>query len=579
MSESSETTSLSATDCNRLGIQVEEPEYAQFGDQFSLGSKERAYLRKAVTSGNWNEASSYDKTHPGYWVHTPLTMNGDIALHIAVTMQHTHFVEKLVQHMSLQDMEIVNADGNTAFSIAVISGNMEITKILLNKNPGLVWIRGQKDHMLPIQLACKASHLGIVDFLFERMPLATLPSHQDIAILFFLALNCNNYTVASKLLEKYRELATTTNEKGLTALEVLAQTSIDQKDSPTGYQHILSLLFKLMEEDFPNSEGTSKAMFDAAKSGNILILKLILEFNPNLLTQVNCEGQSLLHIAILYRQAAIYRLIRRNAAYESANMLQVDEEGNNVLHMAAKLVPEVKFVSLMNLASTLSEELWFEEVETRVPAALKTMRNGKREMPRELFHSEHQTLYENAISELNGTASNFLIVATLMTTLGITAGLSVPAAIKIEEGSTHKRIWYHTFLLSITIGIVFSNVAIVLFISAILRSIWKQKGGYISSRLIRIKIGHVLLCIAFGIMTALSCVSAVVLFYGSSPKWMIYFVAAVYGLPLIFPYFLFQHSFPFFAHLVFAYCELPALRLLSVFGIKWAPVYDGLWFA
>ncbi|MED6179825.1 hypothetical protein PIB30_004469 [Stylosanthes scabra] len=385
--------------------------------------------------------------------------------------------------------------------------------------------------------------------------------------------------MASKLLHKYKELATATNEEGLTALEVLAQTSIDQKDSPAGYQDVLSSLFNLTDEDFSNPEGTSKAMFDAAKSGNILILKLILEFNPNLLTKVNCEGQSLLHIAILYRQAAIYRLIRCNGAYKFANMLQVDKKGNNVLHMAAKLVPQVKYGSLISQASILSEELWFEEVETRVPAALKTMRNGKREMPRELFHREHQALYENAISELNGIASNFLIVATLMTTLGITAGLSVPASIKIEEGSSRKRMWYHTFLLSITIGIFLSNVAIGSFIAAILRSISKQKSGYIRSRLIRIKIGHVLLCIAFGIMTAFSCVSAAVLFYGSSPKWMMYFVAAVYGLPLFFPYFGLNFSLPFFVHLVFAYCELPALRLLSVFGIKWAPVYDGLWFA
>ncbi|XP_057731931.1 uncharacterized protein LOC130947289 [Arachis stenosperma] len=575
MSESSETTSPSATDCNRLGIQVEEAEHAQFRDLFSLGPKDRAYIRKAVTSGNWIEASSYD---PTYWVHTPLTMNGDIPLHIAVSMQHSSFVEKLVQLMSMQDMEIVNADGNTAFSMAVISGNMEITAILLNKNPGLVRIRGQKDHMLPIQLACKASHPHIVEFLCERISMDTLPSHQDIVLLFFLALNCNIYTVALKLLETYRELTTTTNEKGLTALEVLAQTSIDQKDIPAGYQEILNLLFKFMEEDFSNSEGTSKAMFDAAKSGNILILKLILEYNPNLLTKINGDGQSLLHVAILYRQAAIYRIIRSNGAYKFANMLQVDKKGNNVLHMAAKLVPQVKFGSLINQASILSEELWFEEVETRVPASLKTMQNGKGETPQELFHKEHQTLCERAISELNGMASNFLIVATLMTTLGITAGLSVPAAIEIEEGSIHKRIWYHTFLLSISIGICLSNVGIVLFISAILRSIWKQKSGYISSRLTRITIGHVLLCFALGIMSTFSCVSAALLFYGSSPKWIIYFVAALAVLPVILSYVIYSFSWPLLGHLVLAFCEIPALRLLSVFGIKWSPFYDGLWF-
>ena len=147
----------------------------------------------AATSGNWLKASSHDKTHPN-WVCTPLTEDGDIALHIAVSMEHTGFVEKLVERMSMQDMEIVKADGNTAFCMAAISGNVEIATILLRKNPGLVWIRGH-ENMLPIQLASSIGQPHMVKFLFEttREDMHII-SFQDIVWLFFLALTNRIYS-------------------------------------------------------------------------------------------------------------------------------------------------------------------------------------------------------------------------------------------------------------------------------------------------------------------------------------------------------------------------------------------------
>lgn len=143
----------------------------------------------AAASGDWVVASSYDRTHPN-WVCTPLTTAGDTALHIAVSLEKTKFVAKLVERTSMQDMELRRADGSTAFCIAAISGNMEIVKILLDKNPGLVWIRGGEE-MLPIQLASLAGHLQMVKFLFERTQedMHIILPFQDIVKLFFMTLN------------------------------------------------------------------------------------------------------------------------------------------------------------------------------------------------------------------------------------------------------------------------------------------------------------------------------------------------------------------------------------------------------
>ena len=132
-------------------------------------------------------------------------------------------------------------------------------------------------------------------------------------------------------------------------------------ESTPGYRDILSSLFKLMEEEeIPSSTRTSKAMFDAAKSGNVMILKFLLKCNPNLLLKVNSNGQSLLHIAILYRQVSIYKLILSKGAYKNAIMGLVDHEGNNVLHMAGKLAAEGRFGSPVHQVLVCSEELWFK---------------------------------------------------------------------------------------------------------------------------------------------------------------------------------------------------------------------------
>ena len=162
-----------------------------------LGANKR-HICMAATSGNWVKASSYDKTHPN-WGCAPLTEDGDTALHIAVSMEHTGFVEKLVERMSMQDMEIVKADGSTAFCMAAISGNVKIVTILLRKNRRLLWIRGQ-ENMLPIQLASSAGQSHMVKILFERTceDLDTI-SFQDIVKLFFLALTNNIYSKLSKI--------------------------------------------------------------------------------------------------------------------------------------------------------------------------------------------------------------------------------------------------------------------------------------------------------------------------------------------------------------------------------------------
>ena len=105
---------------------------------------------------------------------------------------------------------------------------------------------------------------------------------------------------------------------------------------------------------------TTKAMFDAAKSGNIIILDFIFDYNPNLFMKVNSKGQSILHIAILYRKGSVYRLIFKKGSYKNVLVQHIDHDRNNILHLAGMFAAEERFGSPTHQALICSEELWFK---------------------------------------------------------------------------------------------------------------------------------------------------------------------------------------------------------------------------
>ncbi|WVY95408.1 hypothetical protein V8G54_034496 [Vigna mungo] len=110
-------------------------------------------------------------------------------------MEKTTFVKELMHCMDKEDLVNYKEEGNTAFCLAAMSGNVEIAKILFCKNPWLLWIRDQ-NHMLPIEIASSAGHIPMTKFLFQKTskdPRHKLP-FPDIVKLFFLTINNNIYS-------------------------------------------------------------------------------------------------------------------------------------------------------------------------------------------------------------------------------------------------------------------------------------------------------------------------------------------------------------------------------------------------
>nr|KYP50358.1 hypothetical protein KK1_027827 [Cajanus cajan] len=426
-------------------------------------------------------------------------------------MDQTSFVEKLVNCMNMQDIEICMADGNTAFCLAAISGNVKIAEILFGKNPKLLCMRGHND-MLPIQLASSAGHIPMTEFLFQATDdLHNILPFPDIVKLFFMTITNN---IFSKLIFTFLYTVTLSFDLYIS----LCEKSI-------GYEDTVSSLFKGMEEEKEslNSEQLPKAMFDAAKSGNIIILEFLFKYHPDLLFAIDAtEQRSLLHIAILYRQETVYRLILSKGASKSFMTQLVDFEGNNVLHLAGIIIYciccyEIKFSILMK-----------QKVEKIVPASMKRMRNREGLTPKELFYESHKELHKESVSEVKDTANTLVVVATLVITLGITAVLALPIK-DIESKDTpifEKKTWYTIFFLSIASGTSLCAASMFCYSSVILPSSWEPKQESVISKQAKLMIGDVTLIASVGVMI-LAVASGSILIFDFISNWILYFIVGL----------------------------------------------------
>ncbi|CAJ1961993.1 unnamed protein product [Sphenostylis stenocarpa] len=443
-------------------------------------------------------------------------------------MRKTNFAEMLVDSMNVQDLENCKAEGNTAFCLAAITGNLKIAEIMLRKNSGLPWIRGQKD-MLPIQLASSAGHIPMTEFLFQALQedLHNSIPFQDLVKLFFFAINNNIYSVASKLLERYPKLVVAKeNNVGLTPLQMLAQLSLFKET--IGHQDIVSSLFKGMEQEKEslNNVQLSKAMFDAAKSGNIVILEFLFKYHPYLLFEVDSrEQRNLLHIAILYRQETVYRLILNQGDSKNVMIQLVDFEGNNVLHLAGKLAqPEARFGLPRTYVLMRKEEIWFKEVEKIVPPAMQTMRNKDGLTPKELFYWSHKELHKESIAETTALANTLIVVATLIITLGISIFVTIP--IKDIDSTTtpifRKKTWYTIFFLSVGFETCFCASSILFYASAIFPPDIEPKDQSVHVQEKKIIFGSLSLFLSGGTMLT-TIISGATLIFDFLSNWGPYF--------------------------------------------------------
>ncbi|KAM3742123.1 hypothetical protein ACB098_07G047100 [Castanea mollissima] len=536
---------------------------------FALERKKRDHSRAlclAALNGDWKTAKQFIDKDRGM-LYARLTKSWDTVIHIAVHSKCLSFVKELVEYGTVEDLAIENINKDTGLSIAAVSGMVEIAKLMIEKNNKLTMKRGSRD-LIPFGMAAEVGHKEMAEYLYSKTEFDCL-DHCERIRLFFLTLSSNLYGLALDMLSKYPKMACERddNNNGKTALHVLAQKATHTANgSPLKIvARYTSLYFKgfykktsmpilardlleriweqvLQQSDEEISDLISRpsgVLFDAAMSGNVEFLALLLCEYPDLLWEVNEKEQSVFHVAVLHRHVHVFNLIYNIGAIKDYIVGNIDVDKNNMLHLAAML-PHVERLGAPRANLQMQRELlWFKEVEEIVRPFHMYMKNSEGMTPIEVFNKDHKDLLKVGEEAMKETANSCMLVATLISTVVFAAALTVPGASNKISNTPffHKEQWFMIFILSNAVALFTSAASIVLLLS-ILTSSYAQS-EFVYSLHARLMFGLTTLFISITTMVS-AFIAAIFLIFDYKLEWVPYVIASLACAPVIL--FLVLHS-------------------------------------
>ncbi|KAI3962262.1 hypothetical protein MKW92_015860 [Papaver armeniacum] len=172
-------------------------------------------LYRAANKGDWQKAKDHIDNNRDA-VTAGITIYNDTALHIAASEGHVKFVKELVTVMTPEQLELQNFDGETALQGAVLAGNIESVKAMVEKNPKLTLIPDRYQYIPLLNAAnctsSKEQKKDIVKYLYS----ITSTNHDDDPDIFSgdsgrqiicSVIGAGFHDIAEDMIEMYPNLA------------------------------------------------------------------------------------------------------------------------------------------------------------------------------------------------------------------------------------------------------------------------------------------------------------------------------------------------------------------------------------
>ncbi|XP_024039128.1 protein ACCELERATED CELL DEATH 6 [Citrus clementina] len=165
------------------------------------------------------------------------------------------------------------------------------------------------------------------------------------------------------------------------------------------------------------------ALFTAARLGiHEFVNEFIMAYNRTA-DVLNEDRRNIFDVAVLHRREKVFNLIHR-VNYTTDLFSTEGNSGNNILHLAAKLVPSSE---VAGAALQMQRELqWFKAVEKLIHPAMLGDENSSKKTAREVFTEEHKELVKEGEKWMKETASSCSVVAALIITVVFAAAFTVP---------------------------------------------------------------------------------------------------------------------------------------------------------
>ncbi|XP_012838608.1 PREDICTED: uncharacterized protein LOC105959118 [Erythranthe guttata] len=349
--------------------------------------------------------------------------------------------------------------GSTPLHIAAEVGNTVAADIMCRKMPRLPYIQDYNEDF-PVHTAAKNEHAAILRLLIGITTEEEPYQNKGGLRLISDTIHAQFFGIAFSLVEKHPYLATLHDPTIGSALSTIAgKESMPlvylgdgviayNEESHSYLQNKARLLVALLCKNMESMEFNEAihiahhAVICATKIGNHEIVEMIIEAFPNAIYSSYMESspRSIFHLAVLNRCEEVFKLLYHMNGHKFVYSDVVDNSGNNLLHMAAKLAPSHKLNQISGAALKMQREIqWYLLVEKLVARSSKIQINNKGKTPKMVFTEEHKNLEEEGAKWMKETSQNCTVVASLIATFMFSCAFMVPGG---NDGNTGLPIFY-----------------------------------------------------------------------------------------------------------------------------------------
>ncbi|CAL8989564.1 unnamed protein product [Prunus brigantina] len=207
----------------------------------------------------------------------------------------------------------------------------------------------------------------------------------------------------------------------------------------------------------------------AAKMGVSEMVEKILQKFPVAIHDVDSENKNVALLAVENRQPHVYSLLVDKKKQITSLLRQVDNNGNNALHLAAKSGSHRPWNSPGSALQLQWELKWYMFVKKRMPPHSSVRFNKDGETPQQIFATSHNDLHKEGSNWLAKTSESCSVVAALIATVSFATSATVPGGLNDKTGSPvlEDKPAFNAFTISSLLSLCLSLTALALFYSII----------------------------------------------------------------------------------------------------------------
>ncbi|OMO96265.1 hypothetical protein COLO4_15393 [Corchorus olitorius] len=223
-----------------------------------------------------------------------------------------------------QVLRMVNLENDTALHVAVRNGHFEVVKCFVEADPGLLGLVNGANAS-PLCLAMEGGFSRIAIFFLENFPNSLDFADIDIKAALRSAIIHSQHDIVKLILKRKPESRGETDEIGWTPLHYAALYG-DLKTTQLLMQGNSKAAFIL------DQDGTS-ALHVAAFRGHINVVELLLQSCPDIHEVTDNKRRTLVHVAVISGQEKMVRHILGMPRLVGI-INEKDKDGNTALHLA-----------------------------------------------------------------------------------------------------------------------------------------------------------------------------------------------------------------------------------------------------